>query len=177
MDPESDDEDGQLFRKAVRDVKPLGSVQPAAHTVVPPRHRRYLRRNRTAMLDDTPPKDVVSPVIEREDELLFHRPGIQTAVLRKLRSGAFGVQGEIDLHGMTGEQAARALQEFMGHAMSGHARCVRVIHGKGLRSSERLPVLKNLVSNLLRRMPAVMAFASAKQNDGGTGATYVLLRR
>jgi DNA-nicking Smr family endonuclease len=55
-------------------------------------------------------------------------------------------------------------------------RCVRVIHGKGLRSNERLPVLKNLVSHLLRQIPAVMAFVSARQNDGGTGATYVLLR-
>ena len=177
MDPESDDADGELFRKAVRDVKPLGSGQRAAPTGIPPRHLRYLRRKRSATLIETVPLDVEHPVVEREDELSFRRPGIQATLLRKLRSGAIGVQGEIDLHGLTGEQATRALQEFMSEAIEHHARCVRVIHGKGLRSNERLPVLKNLVSNLLRRMPAVMAFASAKQNDGGTGATYVLLRR
>jgi DNA-nicking Smr family endonuclease len=177
VNPESDDdEDWQLFRNAVRDVKPLGSSQPVGRTGTPSSRFRSLRRNRNAMVDEKLPVGIDAPPIEREDELSFRRQGVQNAVLRKLRSGELGIQGEIDLHGLNGEQAARALQEFMSHAIARHARCVRIIHGKGLRSNERLPVLKNLVSNLLRRMPAVMAFVSARHNDGGTGATYVLLR-
>jgi DNA-nicking Smr family endonuclease len=129
------------------------------------------------MLDEAVPVAADSPAIEREDELSFRRQGIQSTLLRKLRSGELGVQGEIDLHGLTADQAKHALHEFISQAISHHARCVRVIHGKGLRSNERLPVLKNLVSSLLRRMPEVLAFVSAKPNDGGTGATYVLLRR
>jgi DNA-nicking Smr family endonuclease len=127
-------------------------------------------------LDETVAVGVDFQAIEREDELSFRRQGVQTAVLRKLRSGELGIHGEIDLHGLTRDQAARALHEFISDAIAHHVRCVRVIHGKGLRSNERLPVLKNLVSHLLRQIPAVMAFVSARQNDGGTGATYVLLR-
>lgn len=176
MSGESDDEDRQLFRIAVRDVKPLGGAQPRTPTPNTRRRFRPLRRQRALTPDEKPIFGGVNPVIEREDELTFRRPGVQIALLRKLRRGEFGVQGEIDLHGLTGEQAARVLHEFLTAAADRRARCVRIIHGKGLRSQDRLPVLKNVVSSVLRRMPTVMAFVSARQNDGGTGATYVLFR-
>jgi len=176
VDPVSDEEDTQLFRDAVRDVKPLGGGRPVAGPKSALRRYRLPRQNQKVMLDAEPPGSANSPVIEREDELSFRRPGVQIALLRKLRRAEWGIQGEIDLHGLTGDQATRVLHEFIDNAVARQARCVRIIHGKGLRSSDRLPVLKNVVSQVLRRMPAVMAFVSAKQNDGGTGATYVLLR-
>jgi DNA-nicking Smr family endonuclease len=176
LSAESDDEDGELFRHAVRDVKPLGSAQPLSRAKNPSRRFRLPRRERTLTLDEKLAFGTANPVVEREDELTYRRPGIQVSLLRKLRRGGFGIQGEIDLHGLTGEQATRALQEFLADAVTRRARCVRIIHGKGLRSQDRLPVLKNVVSSVLRQIPAVMAFVSARQNDGGTGATYVLLR-
>jgi DNA-nicking Smr family endonuclease len=102
---------------------------------------------------------------------------VSETVLRQLRRGVFRVESEIDLHGMTVAEAAARLNEFLRAARTREWRCVRVIHGKGLRSGNRGPVLKNTVNTLLRRTAAVLAFASARPADGGTGATLVLLAR
>ena len=105
----------------------------------------------------------------------FARPGVQSAVLKKLRRGQYRVQAELDLHGLTVAEAKSALRGFLARALAQHARCVRVIHGKGLRSGHRGPVLKSTVAAVLRRTGAVLAYSSARQVDGGTGAVYVLL--
>ena len=109
------------------------------------------------------------------EELAFHRPEIQLAVLRRLRRGEYRVQREIDLHGLTVAEAKQALREFLADALEQQVRCVRIIHGKGLRSGHRGPVLKAAVSAVLRRTGAVLAYVSARPVDGGTGAVYVLL--
>ena len=109
------------------------------------------------------------------EELAFRRPEIQLAVLRRLRGGEYRVQREIDLHGLTVAEAKQALREFLADALEQQVRCVRVIHGKGLRSGPRGPVLKAAVSAVLKRTGAVLAYVSARQVDGGTGAVYVLL--
>ena len=85
------------------------------------------------------------------------------------------MQAEIDLHGLTVAEAKQALREFIAHAQERDIRCLRIIHGKGLRSGHRGPVLKSAVSAVLRRTGAVLAYVSARQVDGGTGAVYVLL--
>src|SRR4029077_14245487 len=97
--------------------------------------------------------------------------------LKKLRRGHFKVDAEIDLHGLTSPQARSALRDFIARQVARGARCVRVIHGKGLRSGPRGPVLKNVVNVCLRRMEVVVAFGSARSVDGGSGALYVLLDR
>src|SRR5262249_30051151 len=102
---------------------------------------------------------------------------VQDAVLRKLRRGQYRVEGEIDLHGLTVEEAKAALREFVAAAVARGAQCIRVVHGKGLRSGHRGPVVKNAANSVLRRMGVVLAFVSARQVDGGTGALYVLLSR
>jgi DNA-nicking Smr family endonuclease len=96
-------------------------------------------------------------------------------VLRKLRRGQYRVQAELDLHGLTVPEAKEELRAFLADALEHHIRCVRVIHGKGLRSGHRGPVLKGVVSNVLRRVGPVLAYVSARHVDGGTGAVYVLL--
>jgi DNA-nicking Smr family endonuclease len=98
-------------------------------------------------------------------------------VLVKLRRGHYVVDAEVDLHGLTGAQAKSALREFVGDASQRHMTCVRVIHGKGKRSGPRGPVLKNIVNRWLQHSDAVVAFASARSVDGGSGAVYVLLKR
>ncbi len=96
-------------------------------------------------------------------------------MLRKLRRGDYRVQGEIDLHGLTVAEASRRCASFWRQALQRQWRCVRIIHGKGLRSGHRGPVLKGMVGTLLRKSGPVLAFVSARQVDGGTGAVYVLL--
>jgi DNA-nicking Smr family endonuclease len=97
-------------------------------------------------------------------------------VLTKLRRGHYVVDGEIDLHGMTGAEAKAAMREFLTEAVHRRMGCVRIIHGKGRRSGPGGPVLKNIVNHWLQRIDAIQAFGSARQVDGGSGAVYVLLR-
>lgn len=96
--------------------------------------------------------------------------------MRKLARGNFAVQAEIDLHGMTVSEARPALREFIIESLYRGHTCVRVVHGKGLGSGERGPVLKSGVNGWLRRWDEVLAFVSTRQAHGGTGAIYVLLR-
>ena len=109
--------------------------------------------------------------------LRFHREHVGKRTLRKLRRGGYSVQAEIDLHGMTLEEAKPALSDFINYSASQGKLCVRVVHGKGLGSGDRGPVLKNAVNRWLRTWDCVLAFVSTPQVDGGTGAVYVLLQR
>lgn len=172
-------EDARLFRDAVKDVKPLGPMPAAEHSSRragrPHPAARFTRADRLAVLEESLRDDVIDPAVASGEELVFHRAGIQPAVLRKLRRGDYRVQGEIDLHGLTVAEARQALREFLAQALMRQWRCVRVIHGKGLRSGHRGPVLKGMVGAVLRKIGPVLAYVSARQVDGGTGAIYVLL--
>jgi DNA-nicking Smr family endonuclease len=173
--PKLDDEEAQLFREAVSDVKPLRHDR---QTVAPrrrPARARFARADRRAVLEESLHGPLGDPLVASGDELSFRRPGVPESVLRKLRRGEYRVAGELDLHGLTVAQAKHALRDFLGAAVARHAGCVRIIHGKGLRSGHRGPVLKGVVSGLLRRASAVVAYVSARPVDGGTGALYVLL--
>jgi DNA-nicking Smr family endonuclease len=109
--------------------------------------------------------------------LSHRRPGVPASVLRELRRGDYPIEAELDLHGMTVTQAKRALHGFLANALARHLGCVRIIHGKGLRSGSDGPVLKTTVNGVLRKTAAVLAYVSARPADGGTGAVYVLLAR
>jgi DNA-nicking Smr family endonuclease len=176
-DPDRDDDsdEARLFRDAVRGVRPL---QPRS---APPRpaparpHARFTRADRAAVLRESLDTAGADPQLAGGEELVFHRPHISPAVLRRLRRGEYRVQREIDLHGLTVAQAKAALRQFLIEAVGRQVRCVRIIHGKGLRSGPRGPVLKAAVNAVLRRTGAVLAYVSARRVDGGTGAVYVLL--
>jgi DNA-nicking Smr family endonuclease len=197
------DPDVQLFREAVRDVKRLAhgssglahgssslgdeSSGPAPGSLelapehAPTRRRpprplaRFSRADRQAVLQESLSWEAGDPELAAGDELVYHRPGVQMSVLKKLRRGQYRVQAEIDLHGLTVAEAKQFLREFLADALERQLRCVRIIHGKGLRSGHRGPVLKGVVSSVLRRVAHVVAYVSARQVDGGTGAVYVLL--
>jgi DNA-nicking Smr family endonuclease len=176
-DDKSDDDtdEVQLFREAVRGVRPLGSGAPPPR---PPRVRpraRFTRADRAAVLRESLEGPGADPELAAGDELVYQRPQVQAAVLKRLRRGEYRVQREIDLHGLTVAEAKHALRQFLIGALEQQLRCVRVIHGKGLRSGHRGPVLKNAVNQVLRRTGSVLAFVSARPVDGGTGALYVLL--
>jgi DNA-nicking Smr family endonuclease len=175
-DDEREPDEAELFRRAMRDVQPL---KRAAR--VPPVRRRvrarasFARAERAAVLQESLGNGVDLTEVQPGDELLYRRSGVPETVLRELRRGLYRVESEIDLHGLTMAEATLQLNAFLREARTQRWRCVRVIHGKGLRSGNRGPVLKNTVNALLRRTSAVLAFASARPVGGGTGATLVLL--
>jgi DNA-nicking Smr family endonuclease len=173
-DPDKTDSD-KLFREATRDVKPLIAPIASLARPKPKPGARFTRADRKAVLRESLDSDVDPALLETGDEVSFRRAGIPETVIKKLRRGHFKVDAEIDLHGLTSPQARSALREFIAYELTRGARCVRVIHGKGLRSGPRGPVLKNVVNVCLRRMDVVIAFGSAPPIDGGSGAIYVLL--
>lgn len=175
-----DDEhdDASLFRRAMRDVVPL-----KRSARVPPQRRRSRGRaivahaGRPETLHETLGVGTDLYEVQAGDALAFRRAGVPERAMRRLRRGQERVEAEIDLHGMTAVEAAAQLADFLHAARVNELRCVRIIHGKGLRSGNRGPVLKNTVNALLRRSDAVLAFASARPVEGGTGATLVLISR
>lgn len=177
---QSDDPDTALFRAAMDDVRPLRDRQKADLRRRPPppipgqRHaddRAVLRELASGEQDDNPLG------VELGEALAFARPGLQRRTLRRLRRGEFSIMAELDLHGHTVDSARRLLSDFLIECQRRHLGCVRVIHGKGKRSSNNGPVLKGQVDRWLRQRDDVLAFCSARPVDGGTGALYVLLRR
>jgi DNA-nicking Smr family endonuclease len=178
---EDDESEAALFAAAMRGVKPL---RVRAERAVPeaaagPGRRPRVRPRRAPTAPAAPASDApwlpALPTVGGEETFSFRRHGVQEGVVRRLRRGAIPSEGEIDLHGLTGAQAAAALAGFLVRAAGRGLRCVRVVHGKGLRSGTRGPVLKSTTFAVLREHPAVNAFVSARREDGGTGATYVLL--
>jgi DNA-nicking Smr family endonuclease len=170
-------EDSELFRSSVGPVKRVrhDRVQPAGKH--PPPVARFRKRDEASAIQDLLSDQYDASDLETGDELIFARPGLQYRLLGRLRRGQFVVDAECDLHGLTVPEARRTLIEFLNRASRRHCYCVRVIHGKGLGSRHRIPVLKHKVNTWLRQCHAVLAFSSARQIDGGTGAVYVLLRR
>jgi DNA-nicking Smr family endonuclease len=169
------DDDRDAFRRAVTGVRPLAR-QPRAASGPRPRPRaRFARAARDEVLRESlvVPDDPAD--LDTGDTLSFRRPAVREEVLRRLKRGQFAVEAEIDLHGLRRESAHEALRQFLNDCVRHGVRCVRVIHGKGLRSGPGGPVLKHVVDHWLRRLENVVAFASARPVDGGTGAVYVLL--
>jgi DNA-nicking Smr family endonuclease len=125
------------------------------------------------LLTDTPaPEDVVGG----PEPLSFRRPGVRDQEMRRLRRGLYGIEDQLDLHGLNQAAARDCLSEFLGYQRAAGHRCVRIVHGKGYRSGARGPILKIAVNGWLKQHPDVVAFTSARGIDGGTGALYVLLR-
>ncbi|MDZ7584875.1 MAG: Smr/MutS family protein [Thiobacillus sp.] len=172
-------EDGaMLFRRAVADVVPLPPSNRA--DLAPPRPkpiaRQRLRDEQQVLIDALADPWDWEAAISTGEELVFSRPGVPTAALRKLRRGGWVIQGELDLHGHTGDEARVALVAFLNRCMKDDRRCVRIIHGKGHGSKNRLPVLKNKVRHWLTQREDVLAFCQARTVDGGAGAVIVLLK-
>ena len=111
-----------------------------------------------------------------DEELSFARPGLQRHALRKLRRGYWHIRDELDLHGLTRDVARRMLTVFLDNSVLRGYRCVRVIHGRGLSSKDRRPVLKILLGHWLVQRNDVLAFCQARPEHGGSGAVLILLR-
>jgi len=162
--------DRELFRRAVGDVQRL---RPAKDRSEPARTKPH---------DASPPlpRRTTSTLARRKDPEPLpggrRSSGLRKSELRALQRGRVRVEAALDLHGLTVEAARRRLQQFLDEALSECLGCVRIVHGKGLRSGPAGPVLKSLVHAVLRSVDGVAAFNDAPPGDGGSGATIVLLR-
>jgi DNA-nicking Smr family endonuclease len=117
-----------------------------------------------------------SSLLETDDTLSYRRPGVGIDVLARLRKGEWSIQRQLDLHGLRSDAARDALSGFIREAYKQGIRCVRVVHGKGLSSPGKTPVLKGKVRNWLVQKNEVLAFVQARPLEGGAGALVVLLQ-
>ncbi|MDO9469542.1 MAG: Smr/MutS family protein [Nitrosomonas sp.] len=171
-----DDDEMALFNAAMRDVAPLPASDKVtlSSSKVPPIPRKKNNQEQ-ATAEDTL-SDHIAMEIEAGDEWSFLRPGMPHQTLRRLRRGYWGIQDNLDLHGFTRDEARQELSAFLDASAQEKYRCVRVIHGKGLSSKNREPVLKIRIGNWLMQCADVLAFCQAKPEDGGGGAILVLLK-
>ena len=167
-----------LFVLSVGAVTPLparnrAAVPPAPPTPLPLQHVADMQRVlHEAMSDEFD----VSTLLDVDDQMSFRRPGIGPEVTRKLRGGQWSIQRQLDLHGLRVDEAREALGQFIRLTHRAGLRCVRVVHGKGLGSPGKTPVLKGRVQSWLVQKKEVLAFVQARPAEGGAGALVVLLQ-
>jgi DNA-nicking Smr family endonuclease len=166
-----------LFSHAVGPVQPLRAQRRAmlerARATPHPRQRQM---DEQAVMHEAISDDFdVESLLDTDESLSFRRPGLGPEVVKKLRRGHWSLQGQIDLHGLRTDEARQALGQFLKEAHKLGWRCVRVVHGKGLGSPGRVPVLKARVQRWLVQKNEVLAFVQARASDGGAGAVVVLL--
>lgn len=169
--------EAELFREAVGEVRRIENDRADLPGRRPPPIPQQRLRDEAAVVRDMLSDPVDPAELETGEELSYTRPGLQHTVLRKLRRGQYSVEKELDLHGLTVEEARQALAVFLQQCTNDRNRCVRIIHGKGNSSFNKQPVLKGRVNHWLRQRNEILAFCSARPVDGGTGALYVLLKR
>ncbi|NIF79773.1 Smr/MutS family protein [Paraburkholderia sp. Cy-641] len=170
--------DANLFRHEIGEVAPLVAAPRATLTRNPPPPLPV----QTLLDEEAVLHEAISDefdpevLLETDETLSYCRPGVSRDVVRKLRRGDWIVQAQIDLHGMRREEAREALAEFIRESVRRGLRCLRVIHGKGLGSIGKEPVLKGKVRAWLVQKSEVIAFCQARPHDGGAGAVVVLLQ-
>lgn len=170
-------EDSDLFRQTIGKVQTVKQDKVTLHEQRKPKPKPYpkpLVVNFDAHLNSRNPDEVETVGIY--DSMNFLSAGLQNNVLKKLRRGFFGIDAEIDLHGLNTPDAKRQLLHFLHNSVEEGGRCVHIVHGKGYRSLDNMPVIKNELNRWLRQHKDVQAFCSASPKDGGTGALFVLLR-
>ncbi|GAA4017215.1 Smr/MutS family protein [Actimicrobium antarcticum] len=170
--------EADLFRHSIGRVAPLVSTNKA--DLQPPRPdpiaRQHLADEQAALAESLSDDFSVESLLETDAALSFARSSIGADTVRKLRRGHWAIQSQLDLHGMRTDEAREALSEYLRSVGRRGLRCVRIIHGKGLGSINKEPVLKGKVRNWLVQKEEVIAFCQAKASDGGSGALVVLLK-
>ena len=165
----------ETFRDAMHDVRPIRApnrVEPYREPAPPVPAKRH--EDERAVIEELA-RSIVDDDAEVEEDASYLRPGLPRDILRRLRRTHWVIQDDLDLHGMTSEEAALATAAFIAEARKNGLRCVRIVHGKGLRSRGREPVLKGRIRKLLTRRDDVLAFVEPRPHHGGSGAVVVLL--
>jgi DNA-nicking Smr family endonuclease len=160
---------------AVQALKQRNLAHPVPRRPEPLPRQHWLDEERVlveAMSDEFD----VATLLDADDQMSYRRPGIGTDVTTRLRAGHWAIQRQLDLHGLRVDAAREALGAFIRSAHKSGLRCVRIVHGKGLGSPGRTPVLKSRVQRWLVQKREVLAFVQARPMDGGAGALLVLLQ-
>ena len=166
-----------IFLAAVKNARPLNIDVPFTEKPRPqPIAKQFMRDEKQALKDSLSDDFYPAHELESGEELLYLRQGQSPDVLSKLRRGFWVVQAQIDLHGLISDEAREYVAEFLSICKKKNIRCVRIVHGKGLGSRNREPVLKHKLRNWLMQKDEVIAYAQAKPEDGGSGAVIVLLK-
>jgi DNA-nicking Smr family endonuclease len=175
----------QCFLDAVSDVRPLGGTTRKVFSMPDPNLRPAHAAPDEELEAMARLSDLVSGIAEMDmtstDEYMegcVH--GFSPKLMQRLKRGHFPVQDFLDLHGLTKQEAEVKMREFLHRSRQVGLRCVLVVHGRGRNSENNTPVLKEqmpvwLGKGAVRKI--VLAFATARPYDGGSGALYVLLRR
>ena len=176
--PDDIDDESNLFKQAVKDVRPLEDTPRIQKTPKKPKPipHQFIRDEKQALVDSLSDDFYPAHELESGEELLYLRAGQSPSILSKLRRGFWVVQAQIDLHGLISDEAREYVAEFLGSCKKRKIRCVRIVHGKGLGSRNREPVLKHKLRSWLMQKDEVIAYAQAKPEDGGSGAVIVLLK-
>lgn len=166
-----------LFTRAAGVVQPLPDKRHALlkKERPTPQPMQYQQDEKAVLVEAISDEFDVGTLLDTDDLLSFRRPGIGPDVTRKLRRGDWTIQRQLDLHGLRRDEAREQLSIFIREAFKHGIRCVRVVHGKGLGSPGKAPVLKSRVHSWLVQKQEVLAFVQAKPADGGAGALVVLL--
>jgi len=170
-----EDDDAALFRAAIGPVREF-IPPPVPPSAPPPRARTRMAEQDEREAWGEFQRLLHTAPLESGDRLRYRRDEVPSHVLRRLARGQYAVQDELDLHHARATSAEAMLREFLHEAHLNDYRCVRIIHGKGAHSGSGVPVLKNLVDQVLRRRADILAFHSSPAAQGGTGATLVLLK-
>ncbi|QCB44694.1 Smr/MutS family protein [Hydrogenophaga sp. PAMC20947] len=173
-----EDHERRLFELAVGPVQPLIVAQRVKHATTPvePEPLQRMADEQSVMREALSDDFDVETLLHTDELLSYRTPGLGFDVVRKLREGRWSIQRHIDLHGLRTDEAREALGRFIRETHAQGLRCIRVVHGKGLGSPGRTPVLKGRVLRWLVQKQEVLAFVQARPAEGGAGALVVLLR-
>jgi len=168
----------ELFRQVAGAVAPLKdkNLADVERPVPAPRPRQREEDEREVLREAIETPLSFEDRLDTGDEAAYLRTGLPRRVLTDLRRGRWVVQGELDLHGLTRDEARASLAQFIALSLQQGRRCLRVIHGKGHGSPGRMPVLKHLSRGWLAQREDILAFCQARPHDGGDGALLVLLQ-
>lgn len=170
--------EADIFRQSIGQVEPLKTAQKHVAAIPRPEPIAYqhLADERAALHESLSDEFDADSLLDTDGNLSYTRPGVGADVVRKLRKGSWVIQAQLDLHGLRRDEARESLGEFLRKCNRNGVRCVRIIHGKGLGSVNKEPVLKQKVKNWLIQKDEVLAFSQATAADGGSGALIVLLK-
>ena len=174
------EEDLDLFLEEMKDVEPLSqstAVLSSNNRSTPGQERRKQAAQEEQTQDPNHLSTEYVELVKPYDILEYKKDGVQHGVYKNLRLGKYPIEARLDLHRKTVLQARNEVYQYICDCLKNDVRTVIIVHGKGELSQPHQALLKSYVNKWLRELPEVLAFHTAQKFHGGTGATYVLLRK
>lgn len=168
-------DDENMFKKSLDDVRPLAQDKIAPYRKTPSTQATQRIANEERELEELLSCADKMTNFGSGDEIRYLKEGNSSRTLKKLRRGDYEIEDQLDLHGLVAEQAKEETHRFINDCASDKVRAIRIIHGKGINSRGKAPVIKGLLLGWLANNPHVIAACSASTQDGGSGAVNVLL--